>query len=247
MRHRLRLWMFGLVVLTLTGLARTARADVRDDLSRVTGDYEAVKSHYETAKSKLEHYLDGSVALRRVDNDELNTLITQICRLDVKRDDDEAARLAREIVIKVIKKVGDEYERTVEDASNVFDDLGQLESEAKSVRNSARDLESKDEVKSDAERLRQGIETTQESIGKLFDRINSDRATLDRVKSGTMNGANNPMIRARIEYGKEMHKKLQSDFNCDEKEIVLSSGRRIASSSRATTAKSSSSSRTPTA
>jgi len=40
-----------------------------------------------------------------------------------------------------------------------------------------------------------------------------------------MAGANNPTIRARMEYGKQMHKKMQDDFECDEKEVVLSSGR----------------------
>jgi hypothetical protein len=58
-----------------------------------------------------------------------------------------------------------------------------------------------------------------------FEKIKSDRSTLDRVKEGVMNGSNNPLIRARMEFGKEMHRKLQSDRDCHEKEISLSSGR----------------------
>jgi hypothetical protein len=59
----------------------------------------------------------------------------------------------------------------------------------------------------------------------LFEKINTDRSTLDRVKDGAMSGANNPLFRASMEYGKEMHRRLQSDRRCDEKETVLSSGR----------------------
>ena len=38
-----------------------------------------------------------------------------------------------------------------------------------------------------------------------------------------MAGANNPTIRARMEYGKEKHKEMQA--GCHESEVVLSSGR----------------------
>jgi hypothetical protein len=40
-----------------------------------------------------------------------------------------------------------------------------------------------------------------------------------------MNGANNPVIRAEMEYGKEKHRSLQSSRSCDKREVVLSSGR----------------------
>ena len=220
-----RPWVLGFIVLAVTGLVCPLRGDARDDLSRANSDYNALKSHYDDAKSKLEKYLDESVKLRAMDKDQLNDLITQMCRLDQKRDDDEVDRLDKELKDKVVERVKREYDHTVDDGSRVFDDLGHLESEAKSARDRARDLESKDEVKDGAQRLRQDIEQTQDAIAKLFERINSDRQTLERVKEGSMNGANNPTIRARMEYGKEMHKKLQSDRGCDEKEVVLSSGR----------------------
>lgn len=58
-----------------------------------------------------------------------------------------------------------------------------------------------------------------------MEKVQSDRRTLDRVKDGVMSGSNNPTIRARMEYGKEKHKSLQSSRGCDERELVLSSGR----------------------
>ena len=212
-------------VLIVASLARVIYADARDDLGRAKSDYDAVKSHYDNAKSKLESYLDESVKLRGMDKDQLNDLVTQICKLDVKRDDDDADRLAKDLRDKVIDRVKREYDRTVDDGAHVFDDFGRLESEAKATRERAKDLEGKDDVKSDAAQLRQDIEKTQEAISKLFERLNSDRNTLDRVKEGVMNGSNNPTIRARMDYGKQKHKDLQSSFSCDEKEITLSSGR----------------------
>jgi hypothetical protein len=212
-------------VLVIAAMTRVLYADARDDLSRAKSDYDAVNTHYDNAKSKLETYLDESVKLRAMDKDQLNDLITQICKLDVKRDDDDADRLAKDLRDKIIDRVKREYERTVDDGSKVFDDLGRLESEAKSARERAKNLEDKDDVKSDAAELRQNIEKTQEAITKLFERLSSDRNTLDRVKEGVMNGSNNPTIRARMDYGKQKHKDMQSSFSCDEKETVLSSGR----------------------
>ena len=59
----------------------------------------------------------------------------------------------------------------------------------------------------------------------MMEKTQSDSRSLDNVKQGTMNGANNPRIRAKMDYGKEMHVRKQSDYRCDEKEVVLSSGR----------------------
>jgi Rad3-related DNA helicase len=161
-----------------------------------------------------------------MDKDQLSELITQMCKLDVKRDGDEIDRLDNELKDKVVDKVQREYDHTVEDGKRVKEDLDKLVSEAQSARDRAHDLEGKDEVKSDAGRLREDVEKTQKEIKeKLIDRYNRDLATLDRVKEGSMKGANNPLIRARMEYGKEMHKKLQSDRSCDLMETVLSSGR----------------------
>ncbi len=225
MWKHLRNWMFGMGLSAVLGLAGTLHADSRDDLSRVKSDYDSVKSHYDNAKSKLDSYLDESVQLRQMDKDQLDELITQICKLDMKRDDDEASRLATELKDKIVDRVKTNYEHTVDDWTRVSEDIKRLDEEAKSVRSRAKELESKDEVKSNAESLGKDIDSTQEAIQKLVKRVNADKATLDRVKDGVMRGANNPMIRARMEYGKDMHKKLQDSFSCDERETVLASGR----------------------
>ena len=59
----------------------------------------------------------------------------------------------------------------------------------------------------------------------LLSKIQSDIRAFDNVKQGMMAGSNNAKLRATLELGKEMHRKLRGDRNCDEKEVSLSSGR----------------------
>lgn len=111
-------WGISIVaVLVVASMARVIYADARDDLGRARSDYDAVKSHYDSAKSKLEGYLEESVKLRAMDKDQLNELVTQICKLDVKRDDDDADRLTKDLRDKVIDRVKREYARTVDDGT----------------------------------------------------------------------------------------------------------------------------------
>jgi len=209
----------------LAALAALAYGDAKDDLSRARSDYDALRSRYDDEKSKTQHYLDESVKLRQMDKDQLNALIGQICGLDIERDGDDAERMAKDLTDKVVDQVRRNYDQTVDDGSHVWDELGRLESDAKSLRERAHDLEDKDDVKDDAGKLREDCDKLIESIDKQMDKVNRDKSTLDNVKNGVMNGANNPTIRARMQYGKDMHVKLQSDRSCDEKEVVLSSGR----------------------
>lgn len=203
----------------------TLHADAQDDLSRVKHDFAALHSRIEAEGRNVDSYLDESVRLRQMDKDQLASLVDQICRLDVERDDDEADRIAKDLRDKVVERVRGAYDKTVDDGSHVFDHLGALESDAKSIRDRAHDLEDKPEVKDDAAHAREDVEQSLETIHSMMEKMNRDKSTLDRVNHGVMAGANNPTVRARMEYGKEMHRKLQSDRSCDEKEVVLSSGR----------------------
>jgi hypothetical protein len=212
---------FGFVVLG----GAIIHADSRDELARAKSDFESLRSHHESSRSRLGGYLEASVKLRSFDQDQVNELVTQICRLDIEDADDEAARIAKDLRDRAVERVRSEYDKTVDTGSKVFDDLGRIESEAKSQHSRVKDLEGKDEVKDDARRLREEIEKVMEGNTRNFEKIHADRSTLDRVKDGVMNGSNNPLIRARMDYGKEMHERLQRDRGCHEKEVSLSSGR----------------------
>ena len=152
-------------------------ADSRDDLDRVKRDVDGLRSRHETSKSRLDTYLDASVKLRAFDKDQLAELVTQICKLDIEEDNDEADRIAKDLRDRAIERVRREYDSTVDAGSKVFDELGRVESEGKSLHSRARDLEGKDEVKDDARRLREDIEKLLDGNTRNFEQLDGDRGS----------------------------------------------------------------------
>jgi hypothetical protein len=213
------------VLLTLVVLAGVIHADAKDDLSRARSDYDSLKSKTDDLKDKGERYLESSRALRSMDKDTLDKLVEQLCRLDIEPNDDEVDRLARDLRDKAIEQVRNAYDKTVDAGGRVVEQIERLMNDVKALRQRAKDLRSQDAVKDDAGRLTDDADRLVEVVDRLMEKVQGDRRTLDNVKAGVMNGSNNPTIRARMEYGKEKHKRLQSDRSCDERELVLSSGR----------------------
>jgi predicted nuclease with TOPRIM domain len=93
---------------------------------------------------------------------------------------------AKDLEDKVVDKVRRSYDQTVDDGSHVWDELGHLESDAKSLRDRVHDLENKDDVKSDAEHLHGDVDKLIESVDTLMEKVNRDKSTLDNVKDGVM-------------------------------------------------------------
>jgi hypothetical protein len=62
----------------------------------VKSDFESLRSRHDNNKSKLDSYLEGSVKLRSFDKDQLGELVTQICKLDIEQDNDDAERIAHD-------------------------------------------------------------------------------------------------------------------------------------------------------
>ncbi|MDQ3334706.1 MAG: hypothetical protein M4D80_06070 [Myxococcota bacterium] len=221
---RMLRWI-GVTVLAVVALAGVLHADAKDDLSRAKSDYDSLRSKVDDVKDKTERFLDSSRALRSMDKEQLDKLVEQMCRLDTEPNDDEVDRLSRDLRERAIDTVRREYEKTIDAGGRIYDQIERVMNDAKALRTRARDLKSQDAVKDDAGRLADDLDKLVEVVDRLMEKLQSDRRTLDRVKEGVMNGANNPTIRARMEYGKEKHKSLQSSRSCDEREVVLSSGR----------------------
>src|SRR5271167_3570294 len=100
-RTLLHLVVIGFVILAGTRV----RADDKDDLDHDRSDYSDIKDRLNSAADKKAKYLEHSVSLRRMDKDQLNTLITQICALDIPRDDDAAMQTAVSLRDKVVDQV----------------------------------------------------------------------------------------------------------------------------------------------
>jgi len=214
-----------LVLGFVVGLASVLWADAQSDLDSAKRDYESLKSKTDDLKDKIEKYLEQSRNLRAMDKEQLDTLVDKLCRLDIEPDDRDVESIARDLTDRVVENVRRKYD----DASRAgYDMIGQIErhlDSVKALRNRAKDLRSQDVIKDAASRLTDDAEKLVEAVDRLLEKVQSDFRTLDRVKDGVMNGANNPVIRAKMEYGKEKHRSLQSSRSCDEREVVLSSGR----------------------
>lgn len=216
-------WKVWTVVVALMLDGAAASAGPGDDMSRNWSDYNSLKRDYEDLSSKVDRYIERSRKLKAMDKEELEKLITQICRLDIEKRDDDADRLAKGLVDKVQDNVKREYASVDSEASELATKVMQLGSKLKSVRSNTEPYSRIDEVKSDAGKLISELEGMMQNSGRLFDKVDADMKSLYNIKEGVINGTNNPKIRAAIEYGKEKHEYNQRI--CAEKEITLSSGR----------------------
>jgi phage gp36-like protein len=212
-----------MVVLTL-GVGTSAAAP-KDDLSNRKNDWDKIRQRMEETSRKVDSYLEKSRKLRAMDKSELDALITQICKLDIARNDDEAERLAKSIRDKTVENVRREYDSINSEADRLGGgEVERVMNDAKSLRDNTKSLTSHAEIKDDTEKLlREMSEAIDGFTSRVFEKFTADYRTLTNLKAGVMNGSNNPKIRAAMEYGKEKH--VYNQRICEEKELSLSSGR----------------------
>lgn len=214
-----------LVAASVLGLVSVLYADAKDDLGRAQREHESLKTKTSDLKELVDRNLEQSRNLRSMDKEQLSGLVDKICRLDITPNDREVLSIAKDMTEKVVELVRREYDRTSETAGRLVEQIARHLNDVKALRDRAKELRSQNEIKDDASRLADEAERLVEAVDKLMEKIQTDWKTLDRVKEGVMSGANNPIIRAKMEYGKEKHIALQSSRGCDEREVVLSSGR----------------------
>lgn len=213
----------GWVTLAVLLVAVPAAAGPNDDMARLNGDFHGLQKEYEGLNAGVETFLAGSRKLREMDRDEITRLIIQICNLDIERNDDEEERIAKSLVEKVQSNVRSEYGTLESSGKDWRYKISQFQDKLKGAARNTEPYTKIDEVKSDASKLLDQIRSQQDLAGRLWDKIVKDYDTLTNVKDGVMLGANNPRLRAAMDWGKAKHEYNQRI--CDEKEVVLSSGR----------------------
>jgi hypothetical protein len=210
------------MLLTLQPLS----AGPADDLSSRKRDWEAASRNMEDISRRVNEYLEKSTNLRAMDKTDLEELINQMCKLDIERNDDEADRLATSLRDRIVDNVRREYDAVNALADRIDDDAERALNDAKSLRDNTKNLTSYPDIADEVTKL---LSEMSDAIDRFTDRtyskLTTDYRALTNLKEGVTNGANNPRIRASMEYGKRKHIDLQSSFSCDEKEVVLSSGR----------------------
>lgn len=221
---RSRFFISTLMIFVIGGTG-TAVAGPKEDLASRKNEWDQVKRRMDDASRKVDAFLEKSKRLREMDKSELNALIAQICRLDIARNDDEADRLAKSLRDKVVDSVRREYDNINSEGDRLGGgDVERVMNDAKSLRDNTKGLASHAEVKEDTEKLlREMSDAIDAFTTRVYEKFTADYRTLTNLKDGTMNGANNPRIRAAMEYGKEKH--IHNQRICEEKELSLSSGR----------------------
>src|SRR5262245_53468922 len=134
-------------------LDSAANADSSDALARVWSDYASAKSEFESLASRAEEHLTASGNLRKMDKEERDKLISQICRLDIARNDDEADRLGKSMTEKLQSTVKDQYSTTESKASELATKLLSLSSRMSEILKNAEAFKSDETVKDDASKL----------------------------------------------------------------------------------------------
>jgi len=158
------------------------------------------KSDFRKLEDHVKKYLKDSRAARSQDKADVRVLITAICKKDIESSSDAAARLAKGMVDKA--KAG---------ARNKFKKLNR--------RNGKLTNRTKKFLKSGS--------AFRKPAGKYMGMLRSDLQALKNVKNGVYNGINNPLIRAKLVYGQQMHRRMQgqSKHHCDKKEVRAGGGR----------------------
>lgn len=222
-----KFWIVLVVALVCGGVLvvgrQSADADARSDLDSLKRDWESRKSDLDRLRSDVDKYLENSRALRGFDKEELEKLIRAMCGQDVERDDDEADRVNKDLRERAVDTVRRKWDDITRQWDGVEDRLERLLNDLKSLRDRVKSVAEEDAVKSDRANLLDQVIRGIEDTDRLYSKIQDDFRSLSNVKEGVMYGANNPKIRAAMEYGKRKHIDMQS--GCHEKETVLSSGR----------------------
>ncbi len=198
---------------------------LQSDLDYYKRQFEDLKRQYDDRKSDGDKYLEHSKGLRAFDKEELDKLIKAMCGQDVERDDDAADRINKDLKDKTVDNVNRKWNEIEDEWEALTDKTEALLIAFEDVRKAVKYIPDDESIKAARAELLEQIEKYVDASGKLHGNLNDDFKSLSNVKEGTMNGANNPRIRAALDHGKKKHIEMQSYYSCHEKEVVLSSGR----------------------
>jgi hypothetical protein len=211
------------VVGCLLILVGIAVADAQSDLDSRKRDLDSAKREVDSVRSDITEYLRDSREIRALDADLLDKLITAFCGSDIERDGDEAMKLAKEMTKRAKESVEKDWNDLDREFGDVVGELEDLLDDLKGLRNSVSSIPEEDPIKSDRQALLDEIGRVIDSVDRAMAEVQNDHIAASNVKQGTMQGSNNPRIRAAMEHGKVKHQEMQRD--CHASEVVLRSGR----------------------
>lgn len=220
-RSAMLVWCF----VPSVALLSPAGADEASDLADLKSQAAKLRGETESLSSESNAFLTLSRELRSKDETELAELINGICRQDIEVSGDDAERLANDLIFDAVSEISQSFAVLEDRGDELKDDLEDLMNSLKSTIDRYDDLEDSDEFGDEAEDLIEQVEKDLDTVNRRYSEINQDYQTLLNVQNGVMKGSNNPRIRASLDYGKEMHKRMQDSLGCDDREVSVSGGR----------------------
>jgi len=175
---------------------------------------------------EVQEYLEGSRRLRAQSEQDIARLVTAICATDLEPEENYGTDIALQIAAEASSRIRDVYGPLEDDAEELLDDIEDFLNEMKSTRDRFRALADNPEVGAKAKTVLDDIASKIDASTKRYDEVQKDLKAAANVADGVMQGANNPKIRAAMDYGRAKHKDMQSSLSCDDKEVVLPSGKR---------------------
>ncbi|MBX2803367.1 MAG: hypothetical protein KTR31_37145 [Myxococcales bacterium] len=211
--------------------------DTQRAVERARGAWEDLQDDFEDLDVDLRSHLDHSKDARAMDEDLLDDLIVALCGLDHERDGDEATRLADRLASDAAARAAEELEGITDGHTELFESLKRMHTRLHQLSDSivsdrsrmsshpglsdasdttralVRDqLEELEEIGAEVEKARQRRKSQ-------FGRLGSDLPALMNVAGLARKGANNPRIRAAMEYGRDQHEAMQRDCDAAEKAV----------------------------
>jgi hypothetical protein len=215
---------FSVCAVALFGLfaSSQALADESSDFAGLSADASALEGRQQELLKRQNEYIKGNVKLRSQSDEDMARLITEICNTDVSEN--YGADMAIRMADDAQRRISDVYGPLAYEKDKMLEKIDEQKKDLEEVQSKYSSLANSSEYGEKAKKLLIEISREINETNTIKNEVFRDFGSLTNVSNGIMKGANNPQVRAAMEYGKDQHKKKQADLDCDDKEVAVSGG-----------------------
>jgi archaellum component FlaC len=221
MNARFRFYAVAMISLLAAG---QALADESRDFSGLSADSSALQGRQQELLSQQNEYLKGRRKLRSQSDEDMARLINEICGTDIKRSENYGLDIAMRMADDVRARISDIYEPLKAEKDKIDKEIDDQKKDLEEIQSKYAYLANSSEYGDKAKPILEEIKREIEETKTVKDSVMRDFNSLTNVSDGIMKGANNPQVRAAMDYGKDRHEKMQGDLGCDDKEVAASGG-----------------------
>jgi hypothetical protein len=124
------------------------------------------------------------------------------------------------------ERISDIYESLKAEKDKMDKKIDDQKKDLEEIQSKYTYLENSSEYGAKAKPILEEIKREIEETKTVKDSVMRDFNSFTNVSNGIMKGANNPQVRAAMDYGMDQHEKKQKDLGCDDKEVEVAGGRK---------------------